>query len=206
MRRTLKRIIGRAYLRASGWETEGERPSAPAFVLIAAPHTSNWDMPIALAVSFAYELPMRWAGKHTLFRWPYGWLFEALGGIPIVRDERGDRVHKLASLFDEHAGFVLGMPAEGTRGRAEHWKSGFYHIAQEAGVPIVCGYLDYERKRGGLGLVIEPTGDIHADMDRIRAFYADKVGKHPEKFGPVRLREELDATDETPESRDPPKR
>jgi 1-acyl-sn-glycerol-3-phosphate acyltransferase len=190
MRRGLKRIIGRAYLRISGWKEEGARPSPRAFVLIAAPHTSNWDMPLTIALSFVYDLPIRWAGKHALFRWPFGWFMKALGGIPIVRHERGDRVKKLAGLFAEHEDLVLAVPAEGTRKRVEHWKSGFYHIAREARVPIVCGYLDYARRRGGFGLVIEPRGDLHADMDAIRAFYADKVGKYPEKFGPVRLREE----------------
>jgi len=190
MRRRIKHLLGRAYLGASGWREEGARPEPPAFVLIAAPHTTNWDLPIMIALSFVYDVPLRWAGKHTLFRWPFGGFMRALGGISIVRHERGDRVQALAALFEEHPSLVLVMPAEGTRGRVEHWKSGFYHIAREAGVPIVCGYLDYERRRGGFGLVVEPTGAVRADMDRIRAFYADKVGKHPEKFGPVRLREE----------------
>lgn len=192
MRRGLKRIIGWTYLRIGGWREEGARPGPPAFVLIAAPHTSNWDMPLTIAFSFVYDVPIRWAGKHSLFRWPFGSLMKALGGIPIVRHERGDRVKKLADLFEEHGNLVLAVPAEGTRGRVEHWKSGFYHIAREARVPVVCGYLDYARRRGGFGLVIEPTGDLRGDMDAIRAFYADKVGKYPEKFGPVRLREEME--------------
>lgn len=199
MQRTLKRIIGRVYLRAGGWKEEGGRPSPPAFVLIAAPHTTNWDMPLTLALSFVYDVPIRWAGKHTIFRWPYAWFFKALGGIPIVRHERGNLVEKLAALFDEHPDLVLTLPAEGTRSRVEHWKSGFYHIAREADVPIVCGYLDYERRRGGFGLVMKPTGDIPADMDQIRAFYIDKVGKYPENFGPVRLREEMGTAEEAAE-------
>lgn len=188
--RAVKRWIGRAYLQACGWEQEGPRPTPESFVLIAAPHTSNWDLPFTLAFSAVYDLPIRWAGKHTLFAPPFGWFMRALGGIPIRRDRRENRVDQLAGLFAEHPGLVLTVPAEGTRSRTEYWKSGFYHIAAKAQVPIVCGYLDYARKRGGFGFVLEPSGDLRADMDRIRAFYADKTGKYPELFGPVRLREE----------------
>lgn len=162
----------------------------PAFVLIAAPHTSNWDLPFTLALSYVYDVPIRWAGKHTLFAPPFGTLMRALGGIPIRRDRRENRVDQLAALFDEHPSLVLTVPAEGTRSRTEHWKSGFYHVARKADVPIVCGYLDYARKRGGFGLVLQPSGDVRADMQRVRDFYADKIGKYPELFGPVRLREE----------------
>ena len=191
--KALKRFLGRSYLRAFGWREEGTRPEAPAFVLIAAPHTSNWDLPFTLALSYVFDVPIRWAGKHSLFRPPWGPFMKALGGIPIRRHARENRVKQLASLFDERENLVLTVPAEGTRSRVEHWRSGFYYIAREADVPIVCGYLDYARRRGGFGLEIRPTGDVHADMDEIRAFYADKKGKFPELFGPVRLREETDS-------------
>lgn len=186
----LKRWIGRTYLRVAGWREQGERPEPSAYVLIAAPHTSNWDLPHMLALSFVFDVPIRWAGKHTIFRAPFGWFMKALGGISIVRHERKNRVEQLAGLFDDHERLVLTVPAEGTRGRVEHWKSGFYHIARLADVPIVCGYLDYSRKRGGFGLVLQPTGNMREDMDAIRAFYADKHGLYPEKVGPVRLRNE----------------
>ncbi len=188
--KALKRFVGRTYLRVNGWREEGERPEPEQYVLIAAPHTTNWDLPYMLALSFVYDVPIRWAGKHTLFKFPYGPIMKALGGIPIVRSKRGNRVEALARLFDEYPNLVLAMPAEGTRSRVEHWKSGFYHIAREANVPIVCAFLDYERRRGGFGPTLHPTGDIRADMDLLRAFYGDKVGKYPEKFGPVRLRNE----------------
>jgi 1-acyl-sn-glycerol-3-phosphate acyltransferase len=193
--RAVKRWIGRAYLRAFGWREEGGRPSAEAFVLIAAPHTSNWDLPFTLALSYVYDVPIRWAGKHTLFAFPFGLLMRALGGIPIRRHRSENRVAQLAALFSNHPRLVLTVPAEGTRSRVEHWRSGFYHVAQKADVPIVCGYLDYARKRGGFGLTFLPSGDLRADMDRVRAFYADKIGKYPEHFGPVRLREEAHARD-----------
>lgn len=188
-----KRILGRAYLSAIGWEKVGERPEPAAYVLIAAPHTTNWDLPHMLAISFAFDIPIRWAGKHTLFKPPFGWFMRGLGGLAIKRDKRHNRVQQLAALFEEYPNLVLAVPAEGTRSRTEHWKSGFYHIAREANVPIVCSFLDYGTKSGGLGPTIHPTGDIKRDMDQIRAFYADKTGKFPDQFGPVRLRNEGDS-------------
>jgi 1-acyl-sn-glycerol-3-phosphate acyltransferase len=186
----VRKRIARAFLRVTGWRPEGERPTAPRFVLIAAPHTSNWDLAYLLALAEIYDLQISWMGKHQIFRWPFGGLFQALGGIPIRRHERADRVSAMAKEFAERERFALVVPSEATRGWAPYWKSGFYHIARRANVPIVMGFLDYARRRGGFGPAIAATGDIAKDMQQIRAFYADKVGKYPEKFGPVKLREE----------------
>jgi 1-acyl-sn-glycerol-3-phosphate acyltransferase len=186
----VRKLLARGWLRLTGWEPEGERPSAPCFVLIAAPHTSNWDLAYLLALAEVYDLPVSWMGKHTLFRPPFGRLMRALGGIPIRRDERADRVGAMAKQLSERARLALVVPTEATRGWAPHWRSGFYHIARRAGVPIVMGFLDYRRRRGGFGPTLLPSGDVKRDMDAIRAFYADKIGKYPECFGPVRLREE----------------
>jgi 1-acyl-sn-glycerol-3-phosphate acyltransferase len=119
----------------------------------------------------------------------------ALGGIPIDRGRSGNRVAEMARVFDEASELGLVVPAEATRSRAEYWKSGFYYIALTARVPIVLSYLDYARKRGGIGPTFMPTGDVAGDMEAIRAFYADKQGKYPACFGPVRLREESPAPD-----------
>jgi len=186
----MRRLVARAFLRITGWAPEGERPSAPRFVLIAAPHTSNWDLAYLLALSEVYDLHISWMGKHQIFRWPFGGLFRALGGIPIRRTERADRVSAMAKEFSERERFALVVPAEATRSWAPHWKSGFYHIARRAEVPIVLGFLDYRRRRGGFGPALLASGDVTRDMDVIRAFYGDKVGKYPEKFGPIRLAEE----------------
>jgi 1-acyl-sn-glycerol-3-phosphate acyltransferase len=190
----LRLLLARGWLRLTGWAPEGELPAAPRFVLIAAPHTSNWDLVHLLALAEVYGLRVSWMGKHTLFRPPFGALFRALGGIPIRRGERGDRVTGMAKEFTERARFALVVPSEATRSWAPYWKSGFYHIARRAEVPIVLGFLDYRRRRGGFGPSLVPTGDVALDMDVIRAFYADKVGKFPDQFGPVRLREEEDET------------
>jgi 1-acyl-sn-glycerol-3-phosphate acyltransferase len=186
----MRRALSRAFLARTGWEPEGERPRARRFVLIAAPHTSNWDLPYLLALSESFDLRVSWLGKKALFGPPLGPLMRALGGIPVQRDRRNNLVAQVADVFAAASELALVVPAEGTRSRTEHWKSGFYHIARTAKVPIVCGYLDYARRRGGFGPSFEPSGDVARDMDLVRAFYADKVGKYPDCFGPVRLRDE----------------
>ncbi len=129
-------------------------------------------------------------GKHTLFAWPYGWLMRFLGGIPIRRDRSENLVQQMARAFEEAESLAIGVPAEGTRSYSPHWKSGFYHIALAAKVPIVMGYVDYARKRVGFGPELVPTGEVTHDMDKIRSFYSDKAGKYPDCFGDVRLKEE----------------
>ncbi|MEN8162073.1 MAG: 1-acyl-sn-glycerol-3-phosphate acyltransferase [Myxococcota bacterium] len=186
----MRRALARAWLRMMGWEPEGEAPTAERFVLIAAPHTSNWDLIYLLAFAELYGVRVSWMGKHQLFRPPLGALFRALGGIAIRRHERGDRVALMAEEFASRERFALVVPTEATRGWTPHWKSGFYHIARRAEVPIVMGFLDYQRRRGGFGPALLASGDVKRDMDQVRAFYTDKVGKYPEKFGPVQLREE----------------
>ena len=192
-----KSWIGQAYLRLAGWKMEGHRPSAPRYVIIAAPHTTNWDLPFMLAMAFVYDIPVRWMGKHTLFKPPFGPLFRQLGGIPIVRHRAGGVVEQMVEHFEREPELSLMVPAEGTRGYVEYWKSGFYHIAREADVPVVLSYLDFGQKVGGIGPTIHLTGDVRADMDVIRAFYDGKQGYFPRNVGRIRLREEdeLDESD-----------
>jgi 1-acyl-sn-glycerol-3-phosphate acyltransferase len=184
-------LVARWFLRLSGWEAEGGKPSERRFVLIAAPHTSNWDLAFMLAFAVIYDVKISWMGKHALFRPPFGWLMRRLGGIPIVRHRRGNTVSQMARAFEGSESLALVLPAEGTRAYVAHWKSGFYHIARTAKVPIVLGYLDYARRRGGFGPALYPSGDIRSDMNEIREFYADKVGRHPDQFGEVKLKEEM---------------
>jgi 1-acyl-sn-glycerol-3-phosphate acyltransferase len=174
----------------TGWKPDGLRPEPRQFILIAAPHTTNWDFPYLLAFAEYFELEISWMGKHTLFKWPFGTIMRALGGIPVQRNKRGNLVETLAALFDEYPDLGLVVPAEGTRARVDYWKSGFYHIARAAQVPIVMSYLDYSQKRGGFGPAFHPSGDVRKDMDAVRTFYEGKQGKYPEFFGPIRLREE----------------
>jgi len=183
------RLIGRLYLRAFGWRLAGSLPCRRA-VVIAAPHTSNWDLPFMLAVSYALGAKPSWLGKRELFGGPLGWLLRRLGGIAVDRSAPQGLVGEAVARFGERDELFLVIPPSGTRARAPYWKSGFYHVARGAGVPIVCAYLDYRARVGGIGLSLTPSQSIGADMDRIRAFYADKQAKFPAQMTPVRLREE----------------
>jgi 1-acyl-sn-glycerol-3-phosphate acyltransferase len=191
---SVKYWIGKTWLALFGWRLETEMPTHEKFVLIAAPHTSSWDLPLMLATSYVMRVPISWMGKQELFLPPFGWFFRALGGIPINRSARKNRVDWAIEHFARTPSLVLAIPAEGTRGTVDHWKSGFYHIALGASVPIGLGYLDFSRKICGVGGFVMPTGDMRADMDKIRAFYKDIRGKHPEKESVPRLREEATAS------------
>jgi 1-acyl-sn-glycerol-3-phosphate acyltransferase len=186
----LKQWIGKAFLRIAGWKTDGAPPAHKRYVIIAAPHTSNWDMPFMLAMAFIHDIPVRWMGKHTLFKAPFGSFFKLLGGIPIVRHRPGGVVGQMVEHFENNESLVLMVPAEGTRSHVDYWKSGFYHIARGANVPVLLSYLDTRKKVGGIGPAIELTGDFGADMDEIREFYAGMQGFRPENIGVIRLREE----------------
>jgi 1-acyl-sn-glycerol-3-phosphate acyltransferase len=188
---TLAYWLGRLWLWAAGWQVEGHfPPGVTRAVVIAAPHTSNWDLPHMLAASFVFRLRLSWMGKHTLFRPPFGAALRWLGGVPVDRRAPQGLVRTVAATLRDADRLALAIPPSGTRKRAASWKSGFYWIAVEAGVPIVCGYLDYRQRRAGLGHLVWPTGDPAADMAAIRAFYEDKRGKFPDQETPVVLKEE----------------
>ena len=181
---TLLRAGSRAFLRLNGWQVEGSLPAeARKCVLIAAPHTSNWDLPYTLMVAFVLNLNIYWMGKHSLFAFPFGPVMRWLGGIAVDRSRSTNLVSASAMALKAADGPVqLVVPPEGTRGRTTHWKTGFYYIALEAGVPIVLAYMDYARKVSGLGPVFVPTGDVDADMAEIKRFYAGIKGRRPQHF------------------------
>jgi len=187
-------MFGRAarwFLRLAGWQIEGAKPHLRRFVLVGAPHTSNWDFVLFLAFAAVLDVKFAWLGKRALFRPPLGRLMRRLGGIPVVRHQRENTVARMAQLFESRESLVLVLSAEGTRAYTPHWRSGFYHIARAADVPIVMGYLDYARRRGGFGPAILPSGDLRSDMDEMRDFYADKTARYPDRAGEVRLKEEM---------------
>ena len=186
----MKKWLAVQILHLLGWKIEGNRPQMQHCVMIAAPHTSNWDFPMMMLFTAAFELKIRWMAKHNLFRPPLGLIMRALGGVPIIRHRKSNMVTSMIEQFKKQEQFILVVPAEGTRGRTEHWKSGFYHIAHGAGVPILLSYLDYSKKRGGFGPEVPTSGNIEADMDILRNFYAPMQGKFPDLSGPVELREE----------------
>ncbi len=181
---SLLRGFSLAFLRLTGWTVEGALPpQAAKSVFIAAPHTSNWDLPYTLMVAFALRLNPYWMGKHTIFKAPFGPVMRWLGGIAVNRDQANNLVAVSAQAIREADGpLQLIVPPEGTRAKTRYWKTGFYYIAQTAGVPIVMAYMDYSTKRSGLGPLFQPTGDVEADMAAIKAFYAPFKGKNADQF------------------------
>ncbi len=161
----------RRLLYAAGWQFEGDVPDAPKFVLIGAPHTSNWDFILAMSVVFGLGLDFHWIGKHTLFRGPFGPLMRWAGGIPVNRERPGRLVQDTIEAFQAHERFVVGLSPEGTRRRVDTWKTGFHRIASGAGVPILPAWIDARRKRIGFAPLFWPTGDRDADMAHLMEWY-----------------------------------
>lgn len=178
----IRRFIGRTIRRLLRWRIEGAPPDLPKFVLIGAPHTSNWDGILMYAVAWEVGLSVHFVGKHTLFRGPFGPLLRALGGVSVDRRSPHHAVRQLVDEFARRERFVLIIAPEGTRRKVERWKSGFYWIAREARVPIALGFLDYRRRVAGFGPLLHPSEHLEDDIARIHAFYADKVGRRPEQF------------------------
>ncbi len=177
------RAFSLAFLKLTGWTITGSLPpTASKCVLIAAPHTSNWDLPYTLMVGFALELNVYWMGKHTIFKPPFGTVMRWLGGIAVNREQSNNLVEASAQAITDADGPVqLVVPPEGTRSKTRYWKTGFYYIALTAKVPIVLAYMDYATKHSGLGQVFEPTGDVESDMKAIQAFYAPFKGKNADQ-------------------------
>ena len=172
--------LGRTVLKLMGWRIEGELPKLDKFVAIGAHHTSNWDFVIFIAVKFVLRLNARWFGKHSIFRWPFGRLMRAWGGVAIRRDQTFNTVDQAIAAFEQHREFILVLSPEGTRKKVERWRMGFYHIAKGAGVPIVLGALDYQNRRVVIGPSVYPTEDEQADLKAIFAFYRQYEPKKPE--------------------------
>jgi 1-acyl-sn-glycerol-3-phosphate acyltransferase len=178
-------------LRAAGWKVVLVQPVPARCVVIFYPHTSNWDTVIGLGVKFTTGISIRFAGKDSLFRIPLvGCLLARWGGIPVNRRERTGFTEQMAAQFAGREVFRLAIAPEGTRRRTECWKSGFYHLARRAGVPLALGYIDYPSREVGVGGYMELCGDPAADMARLRAFYAGRRGFHPANQSPVRLADE----------------
>ena len=182
--------LGRRFMQVSGWRVEGQRPDSPRTIVIAAPHTSNWDFVYLLGAAAVFRMKIHWLGKKELFRPPFGWLMRAFGGIPVERSKSTALVEQIVVQLQEEGERHIVVPPSGTRSRTDHWRSGFYWMAHDAQVPVVCGFLDYRRKVAGLGLTFVPSGDVAADMAEVRDFYRPIVGKYPERASTVRLREE----------------
>ncbi|MEZ6023297.1 MAG: 1-acyl-sn-glycerol-3-phosphate acyltransferase [Hyphomonadaceae bacterium] len=176
------RGLAAAYLALSGWKVRGDWPGLDKAVLVAAPHTSNWDGLNMLATAAFYRVKLAWMGKKSLTTGPFGGLIKWLGCVPIDRAAANDVVRAMAERFAATDAMILAIPPEGTRSAAAEWKTGFYHIARGAGVPLVLSVLDYGTKIVSLAAVAYPSGDYEADLPIIRGFYARAAGKRPASF------------------------
>lgn len=195
MEEGLRRRKGFAYaagwlwMKVAGWHFSVDNlPQYRKFVLIANPHTSNWDLPFMLACSYLGGLRISWLGKHTLFRGFGKPFFTWFGGVPVDRTAPKGMVQQVAEVFQKREELALAIPPSGTRRKTDGWKTGFYYIALEAGVPIIPTYLDWGKKRAGFGPAFIPTGDIEADFEVFREFYEGVKGKIPEWQSPVKIR------------------
>jgi 1-acyl-sn-glycerol-3-phosphate acyltransferase len=176
--------LSRTLLRLSGWQVDGSLPpQARRCVVIAAPHTSNWDFPYTLMGALVLGMHIRWLGKASLFRFPFGGLMRWLGGMAVQRDRSNNLVaSSVAALQAAPGPLQLVIAPEGTRSRTAQWKAGFHHIARGAGLPIQLSYLDWGERRMGLGPLITPGDDVDGDIARIRAFYAPFKGRNAAQF------------------------
>ena len=182
-RNAVTRWLSRAVLRTAGWGFEGAFPDLPKFIVAVAPHTSNWDFIVGVLARRALGLEAYFLGKHTLFTPPLGWLMRWLGGTPVRRDVAGGVVQQVVEKFQTHDAFVLGLAPEGTRKRVTTWRTGFYHIARGAGIPIVPVTFDYGRRRIVAAPPVVPTGDLDADLAPMRTFFAAATPLKPEGAG-----------------------
>ena len=174
--------LGRAALRLTGWRFVGALPELPKFIIIVAPHTSNWDFPVGVLAMFALDLNIHWFGKDTLFRPPSGWLLRRLGGRPVRRDAPEGVVREMVEIVRSEPQFLLALAPEGTRKAVAHWRSGFYHIALAAGVPIVPVWFDWSTHEIGIAAPVQATGNCEADLAMLMSLYRPNMARHRSGF------------------------
>jgi 1-acyl-sn-glycerol-3-phosphate acyltransferase len=177
----LARVIGRVGLASLGWRIEGELPNRAKMVVIVAPHTSNWDFVVGFLAYLALGIDCAWWGKHTIFRWPFGPFLRRFGGIPVVRSQSNNVVEHTVQEFARRERMLLALAPEGTRTRVETWRTGFYHVARGAGVPVLTVALHFDRRVVALGPLFELSGDQATDISRLRARFAEVKGKRTDR-------------------------
>ena len=174
-------LLARIIIRLLGWKVSGKLPDLPKFVLVGAPHTSNWDFMLFLGLIFYLRANVKFMGKAELFRFPIGWFFRYCGGVPVDRKKSTGLVDQMVKACNESDKFILTIAPEGTRHHVNEWKRGFYHIAKSAGIPIVMAVVDGRHKEVRIGQVFQPTEDIEADMKAIQGYFAGVVGINPKR-------------------------
>lgn len=183
--KSIFRGIALFLLKILGWKTVGKKPDIKKYIIIVAPHTSNWDLFYGIITAFALKLETYFMAKKQLFRWPFGTVIKWLGGTPIDRSTTKNTVESLIEKFNEKDSLVIAIAPDGTRKKSGSWKTGFYYIASGAHIPIVLGFTDYAKKIGGIGGVIMPDGDIDRDMQTIRKFYLTVTGKYADNASTI---------------------
>ncbi|WP_426936447.1 1-acyl-sn-glycerol-3-phosphate acyltransferase [Brevibacterium sp. LE-L] len=191
----IRRLLARAFWTFSKWKLVSEPAPRRPTVLIGAPHTSNWDFALMLAIAWSLGVKVHWLGKHSLFTGWRGPIMRGLGGVPVDRSDPSRIVTEMVERVRAGEVFGLVITPDGTRGGHSHWKSGFHRIARQTGMPVTLGYLDSATHTTGLGPTLDMTDDLVNDMDRIRAFYADKHGIRPHLQIVPSLREESPEAD-----------
>ena len=177
------RLFARFYFWVSGWKISQAPPDdIKKFVLLAAPHTSNFDFVYGRFGATILGMKTRFLIKKEAFKWPLGWFIKQAGGIPVDRKKNNNIIEVVTDLFEKNDSFYLMVTPEGTRSLVSKWRRGFYAIAMAAQVPIGCVYLDYRKREVGLGLIIHPSGDYEKDLKLIQDFYKDKAARHPDRF------------------------
>lgn len=179
---TIMRWLSICILKLTGWKVSGEKPGDPKYIMVAAPHTSNWDFVLLLLTAFTLRLDAHWMGKASLFPYPFRRLMVWLGGIPIDRSQANNVVSQMADYFESVEQLIVIIPPEGTRSKVNEWKTGFYHIAQQANVPIVLGFIDAGTRTVGFGPRLLAGGDVEVEIGQIKKYYSGKKGLVPDNF------------------------
>ena len=178
---TVLRFFANLFLRLFGWRVEGQLPDLPKFILIGAPHTSNWDFVLFLGVIFHLKANVKFMGKAELFHNPFGWFFYWCGGVPVDRKKSQGLVEQMVEASKKSDKFILTIAPEGTRHYVSEWKMGFYHIAKNAGIPVVIAIVDGIAKTVRIGQVFHPTENMDADIKTIKNFFEGIAGVNPRK-------------------------
>ncbi|WP_237055349.1 1-acyl-sn-glycerol-3-phosphate acyltransferase [Microbulbifer sediminum] len=180
------RQVAKLLLKLHGWRVVADQSAMKLkkYVLLGAPHTSNWDGYYFILTALKLGVVPQWMGKDKLFRFPLGGTMRWFGGIAVDRSKANNLVQATVDQFNKASSLIVAVPPEGTRGRGERWKTGFYHIARGAGVPVVCGFINFAKKEVGLGPALEMGENLAAELARFKDFYADKIGKFPELYTP----------------------
>ena len=180
--------LSQGTLKLFGWKLKHPQQDVKGCIVIGAPHTTNWDLPITLLTFWGLKLKCHWAMKDSMFFFPLGCLFRAMGGIPVNRKVRNDFLRVIQERFAQNKDFNIAIAPEGTRSYTDHWKFGFYQLAMEVNADIALAFADYEKKEIGIAKVFTPCGDIEKDFSIFKDFYADVQGRYPEKQSDVALR------------------